>query len=339
MAQLKNPKKRSHTEASENLSLGSQDFSGWEKQWEQDELLRPLVEKGWVVIPGVLNQEQVAAALDGFYSWFENFGTGFDRNDPETWNSKTMPANIHGIYQHYSIGQTQFVWDIRQNPAVKSVFERLWNTDDLRVSFDGASFMPPVKRGAEKPWLHSDSGSEAGVCVQGLVNLFPCGPSDGGLVALEGSHRLHARLFGPKGPFANNRDNWRRFTDEDIEKHYSGCTRVKVNCEPGDMVLWDSRTVHMGSRPFRRSEEEKEVPPARAAVYVCMTPAVWQTPKDRQNRRVWFEQGRMTTHWPYRCKLFPVNPRTYGDMSKIERFSFRPPKPQLTQLGRELAGL
>ena len=43
-------------------------------------------------------------------------------------------------------GQEQFVWDIKTEPGVVGVFEKLWATDKLVVSFDGGALMLPGVR-------------------------------------------------------------------------------------------------------------------------------------------------------------------------------------------------
>ena len=43
----------------------------------------------------------------------------------------------------------------------------------------------------------------------------------------------------------------------------------------------------------------------------------------------------MTSHWPAKVKLFPKNPRTYGNpLPEITSIV----KPELTELGKKLAG-
>jgi hypothetical protein len=49
-----------------------------------------------------------------------------------------------------------------------------------------------------------------------------------------------------------------------------------------------------------------------------------------------FTNKRMTSHWPYKVKLFGKEPNTYGG----EFYETSPlPEPTLTDLGRRLVGL
>ena len=66
-----------------------------------------------------------------------------------------------------------------------------------------------------------------------------------------------------------------------------------------------------------------------------MTPRRLSTEANLKKKRKAMEELRMTSHWPHKPKLFPVNPRTYGgelpNVTNIER-------PILSDIGRRLAG-
>ena len=47
----------------------------------------------------------------------QNFETPFKANDKKTWRSYYKLFTKHGmLLQHWKVGQSQFVWNIRQNP-------------------------------------------------------------------------------------------------------------------------------------------------------------------------------------------------------------------------------
>lgn len=48
-----------------------------------------------------------------------------------------------------------------------------------------------------KPWAHVDQSpyNRDLYCVQGIMNLLPNGPEDGGLMLLKGSPALYGELF------------------------------------------------------------------------------------------------------------------------------------------------
>jgi len=80
----------------------------------------------------------------------------------------------------------------------------------------------------------------------------------------------------------------------------AGLAPIKVCCEPGDFVLWDSRTIHANSpattlRPF---PEKGILCPRRLVTYVCMTPTSRANEEIRSKRIHCYENGLTTTHWP-----------------------------------------
>lgn len=135
-------------------------------------------------------------------------------------------------------------------------FSKLWGTDELLVSFDGMNItLPSPNREPSQPWPHIDqSPRRLGLqCVQGILNFAPNGPKDGGLMVMKGSHTLIQEFFkahdvaGRKtwGPA-----DWFGFQEGELEWFRSrGCTLTKVCAEPGDLILWDSRTIHYNVLP------------------------------------------------------------------------------------------
>lgn len=100
------------------------------------------------------------------------------------------------------------------------------------------------------PWSHVDQSPlrTSFDCVQGILNLLPNGPDDGGLMVLDGSSQYYAELwqhFDHK-KLANAGGNWneRAYQNVDAEMcawlEEKGCRWVKVCAQPGDLMLWDS---------------------------------------------------------------------------------------------------
>lgn len=44
-----------------------------------------------------------------------------------------------GLYSAYSIAHAQWMWDAKTEPGVTSIFEQIWGTDKLTVSFGKCS--------------------------------------------------------------------------------------------------------------------------------------------------------------------------------------------------------
>jgi hypothetical protein len=210
----------------------------------------------------------------------------------------------------YGAAHEKFVWDIRQEPGVVEPFKRVYDTDDLIVSFDSvnASFPNRADLPPNKPWPHQDQDPETHEfrVLQGLVNLLPNGDSDGGLIVCKGAHQLsrefHAEFKNePNKIWAWTRE-WYGFTQEGLAwLEAKGCPWVKINAEPGDLILWDSRTPHYnlsptGSRP-------------RFCAYTCYMPVTDATQEQLAQKKKAFDECLPTTHWPNALHLvdLPVN--------------------------------
>ena len=61
------------------------------------------------------------------------------------------------LLQHWKVGHSKLAWNVRQNPKVIEAFKKIWDSDDLITSFDGASIYILDKPTREsKSWFHVD---------------------------------------------------------------------------------------------------------------------------------------------------------------------------------------
>jgi hypothetical protein len=298
---------------------------------------------GVAIIPSMLSEKECKKINNGMVKFFEHitssWPTSFKINNKKTWRELFKLYPMHSmLYQHWKIGHSQHVWDVRQNPKVAVVFAKIWGCkiEDLLVSFDGASFhLPPedTSRGwYNKTWLHTDQSPTRNdlECIQSLITSLDVNEGDATFCCLEGSNKYHkefAKQFG-----ITDKCDWYKLNEGEINFFKNkGCTMKKIKCPAGSMVLWDSRTIHCGVEALKRRSRGN----FRSVVYVCMTPRALCSQKDLEKRKKAFEEMRMTTHWPHKPKLFPVNPRTYGGpLPEIEDI----PKPSLNALGKKLVG-
>lgn len=182
-------------------------------------------------------------------------------------------------------------------------FSKLWETDELVVSFDTVNITLPQSIVGEydsTPWPHVDQAPERrGLrCVQGIVNLSEAGPNDGGLVVMKKSAPLFNQFFeetpvkGPTPWRTAKHEDFHPFQEKDLDWYRShGCELIKVCAEPGDLILWDSRQMHWAQ--FGESDL------IRTIAYVTYTPAKWMSEKDRLVKKDLFENYETTTHWPH----------------------------------------
>jgi ectoine hydroxylase-related dioxygenase (phytanoyl-CoA dioxygenase family) len=254
---------------------------------------------GYVVIPNVLNEQEINYSLELFKKWQKTIPN-------HDYNHNVIHS--HGIYKYYNAGHARHAWYIRTRPNVINIFKQLWNCDELVVSFDGSCYIPKNNLKKDKHWTHTDQApNNIGFsCVQGFVSLT--NNKEKTLVVYEGSHLYHQSYFKEKN--INSNSNW-QIIDEKTIRDMEPQKKI-LHVPPGALVLWDSRTFHQ-NRYGPQNEEE------RIVQYVCYFPKKHENNKSyiTEKRLKYFNELRTTTHWPYPIKVISKQPMTYGDNSKI----------------------
>jgi ectoine hydroxylase-related dioxygenase (phytanoyl-CoA dioxygenase family) len=260
-----------------------------------------LDENGFVVIKQVADTNHIAKATDLMWQFLEALETGIDRHNPNTWINNNWPmAFATGIISQHGIGQSDFMWYCRLIPGIRRIFETIWDQKELLVSYDGAGiFRSPEynKTKANGSWYHIDQNPthQPGRCaIQGALNLLPSSQKDGGFLVLPGSHRIFSAFTALK--IGESRPKKRYFTIQDHMDVYDGIRPIKVNAEPGDFILWDSRTAHCNCQPSDKSKTRQIV---RMVAYICMTPKSMADTKTIDSRRGAIVECVTTNHWPH----------------------------------------
>nr|AOR51877.1 phytanoil-CoA dioxygenase [Phaffia rhodozyma] len=304
-----------------------------------------LFSKGWVVVPNVIPDDRAREYVSRAHDFLESFNLGYNRDDPSTWNLSSLPYNNKGgLYSAYGVGHQQFLWDIRQEPGLIDTFATVWGTSELLVSFDGINISVPLNlqeeqnKGLDSPWPHVDQSPNRRFfhCIQGIANLAPNGPLDGGLMVLRGSKELYNECFDR---FAHQRpaEGWTpldsyHHTPEMLEWMIKekGCTWHKVEAPAGSVILWDSRTVHYGSIPLSTNP--------RVASYVCYKPAALISEEYREKKKEAIDQMLTSTHDPVMFTCRPRREPAPNDPGWSVR-QVPDERPVLSEVGRKLAGL
>ena len=251
--------------------------------------------KGYCIVPGVLTPEEVEQCVIWFREWQKSIP------DHDYQHSKLSP---HGIYKFHEAGHQRHSWFIRTRPRVRSIFEGLWETKDLIVSFDGSCYIPKNLKKKDNIWTHTDQGpSKKGrQCVQGYVALTS--NKERTFVCYEGTHHIHEKYFKDKG--IEKGGDWQLIDHETVDslRNYKRVNNVPA----GSLVLWDSRVFHQNQYGKAGSEE-------RIVQYVCYLPK--NHPKNtlgmRKKRKKYFEERRTTSHWPCPIKVNGKQGRNFGN--------------------------
>lgn len=263
-----------------------------------------LAEEGYAVVAAAATPEEVARGEELLWAFLEE-QTRWRRGFPETWSDleyEKVGSVRNGLMNAGGVGQSDFLWHCRTLPAVKKAFAKIWGTEDLLVSFDGANVFRPWHHGFRKSvcgWWHVDQGAskQGRHCVQGLLSLLPADGTTGGLTVVPRSHLRHAEVTQDQG----NRDV-DYCTVQPYEPVMHELPKRLVCCQAGDLVLWDSRTVHANSpAPLEPTGPADRL--LRAVAYICMTPKRFASKDVRRNRRTAYEHRFSTSHWPHELNL------------------------------------
>ncbi len=224
---------------------------------------------GYAVFAHVGDAREVAETVDLFWDYFaRRFGAL--RGDPRTWDR--IPANEFGILLQFGVGQSDALWKVRQLARLHRVFAAVWGTEDLIVDFGGCVVLRPLSdctqrwRTAEG-WFHTDqnANSRPGLqTVQGGLLLTDQTPATGGLVVVPRSMSDHTALSRRAArEWGTSDDNhFLLVPPDDPVLHDPARRPLFVAGRKGDLVLWDSRTVHcnsVGNRSWGPTEAEEGV--------------------------------------------------------------------------------
>ncbi|CDK28772.1 unnamed protein product [Kuraishia capsulata CBS 1993] len=272
-------------------------YSRKHADWRDD-----FVRDGYAIVKGAVPEERALAYRQRMLDYIQSFDNPeLDLNDRSTWIAQNLPAHDeHNIFFYYCASHEDFVWDVRREPGVVGAFSKLWDTEELLVSFDAfnVSFPGRPDRTPWESWPHTDqSPFKKGLhCAQGIVNLSKAqGPEDGSLIVVKGSHKFVEEFYEKDigeeyweqvDFFVFSQDQLQSFLDK-------GCEVVKLDVNPGDLILWDSRTIHWGGEPSPKSDT------IRTAVYASYTPRYFATDDTIRVKAKMFENWMATTHWAH----------------------------------------
>lgn len=309
-----------------------------------DTLMSTLESYGVAILPKILSKEECDEMNKGVWDYLEHITQvstcPIQRNNKSSWTTYYKLKPIDGMLMHnYNIGHSQYTWNVRQNQKVIDVFSKIYNTDDLLTSFDGASFnIPPEETGfgwnnntynfyTDQSFCRNDFE-----CVQSWITSNDVKEGDATLTFLEGSHKLRnevKKMFN-----IDSSEDHHTFDNEELDFYKdNGCNQKYIKCPTGSMVLWDSRTVHCESMPFKW----RSLKNFRNVVLVCMQPKQLCDEILIKKRINAFESLKTTSHWVSHLSTFAEGQQEINSglaQIKITKIN----KPILTERGVKLVG-
>lgn len=329
--------------------------------------LKDLEELGYCVIPQVLSTSEAEQLYQRvWHEFIEMAWPNCRLDDRSNWKKAFPMHNKMGIFVGPA-GQTQVMWDLRQDPRIVAVFAQVWNTNDLIVSMDGLSLMCPteIRENDFASWPHVDQtlrheGFASFVSesllktqpytIQGQFLFEDSFDGDGGFYCIPKSH-LRFTEFAPQLETISELkipQNDRYIAQNNYLKDFFGCETDEagnpynmkhITAPRGSLILWDSRTVHWNqssckNRPYRNN------PRVRMVGYLCYVPKSRLTDKSRALRKEAFENGVSTNHNPTDPVLKYTKDNMWKEFEKyLEDSSYIQPEIHLTPLGESLLGI
>jgi hypothetical protein len=175
------------------------------------------------------------------------------------------------------------MWEVRCHPGVVNLFARTWGVDDdeLITGFDGIGVQLEDGHAFVMPWHVDQDGShpDGMVCVQALLALSESAATEFAI----GTHDVHPQFAKSSG-----RQEW-QFVTVATDK-VADFEKVRPRLHAGDVLLWDSRTVHRVNTDGER----------RVVAYLSMVPTRMASAATLRRRRQMYDKGVATTHWAHR---------------------------------------
>ncbi len=247
-----------------------------------------LNEQGFVVLENVLPNEIRQTYLDLFKREWCQVATGFSWDDQSTWTSKNLPLMLSkGMAVFSGWGHSEFMWSLRTNPNIYGIFEKLFETEELVVSFDGFSAFFDSKIQKSPSWLHIDQNPKnTSKSFQGAYNFFKVGEDDAGFVVVPKSHETYK-------PDVSHQKDW-IVVEQETFISQSKKLLIPENC----FVIWNSKIIHAnqgmkkGTKGFNRLTS-----------YITYLPKEIRSEEIRQKREIAYKLAETTSHWANKCEI------------------------------------
>lgn len=101
--------------------------------------------------------------------------------------------------------------------------------------------------------------------------------------------------------------------------------------EPGDLVVWDSRTPH-----YNLSSSTSQ---PRFAAYTCYMPVKDVSQEDLLRKKKAFEECQPTTHWPNAAHVGALPLLRDGKQDELHHLVPKSGRPVLSERGYKLTGI
>lgn len=331
--------------------------------------LKDLEELGYCVIPQLLSASETELLYQRvWHEFIEMAWPACRMDDRSNWKEEFPMHNKLGIFAGPA-GQTQVMWDLRQDPRIVDVFAKIWNTNDLIVSMDGLSFMCPseIREGNFEPWPHVDQrilqphdNIAHGNCpsisfisesvlktqpytIQGQFLFEESFEGDAGFYCIPKSHlrfpefapELEAfDILGISNRYKRENEYLKDFFSHNTDESGEPYCMKHITAPRGSLILWDSRTVH-----WNQHAGKSDNPKVRMVGYLSYVPKTRLTYEGIVLRLNAFMNGVSTGHNPAFPELKYTKDHIDEEFERyLEDASYTQQEIILTSLGNSLLG-
>jgi len=297
-----------------NLNEYSIDFS----QLNSDQLLNILDEQGFCIIKNVCTIDEISESKQNIGDdFFELFDMNMISNNEDLLKEYQKFCNMRKdeiidnwkVFKDYFINkhglpQGRFAWNLRLNPKIRSIYEKIYNTTDLVTGMDSIFFsIGDNIRKRVGYWGHCDhnikrDNSEDWQCYQSVIAINDSSNEDSETtVVWPKSHKLFYQTLME----ASNSD-YSHYIELSLlleNDHFGDVVKGRqinlkyikearrVPLQEGDLIIWNSKTIHQGYKNYGR----------RLAMPVCYEPKTRRTKKSFISKLKYAIEGFGTTHW------------------------------------------
>eukprot|EP00755_Sulcionema_specki_P002931 Sspe_Gene.119435::Locus_115298_Transcript_1_1_Confidence_1.000_Length_1022::g.119435::m.119435 len=276
---------------------------------------------GAVVFAGCATEDELNKTERLFWDWAQSQYGVDPAEGVQNTEAREMASSEHtmraGLVSQGGIGQSDFMWAVRRLQGVQRAWRVALGVEDgeeLVPSLDGCAITRNFWKvgwdfNGTDPWFHVDQNPHRERTVrvyQGYLNFFTATPETGGTVLVPGSHKMDHHNGTPD-------------TDDYVSLPGPPAKPVQVVLERGDVLLWDSNTVHCNQGvdtsappdavfPGRRPSH----PLIRLVAFVSFLPRSLIPPEASKVRRHYVSQGYTGTHHPARPGPESPDPSFWG---------------------------
>jgi hypothetical protein len=238
------------------------------------------------------------------------------------WNANPEFQRYHKVVHQHGIDKriashSRFSWSLRCDDQIQYIFKKLYKTDELVCSFDSLIYLQPGNDYKTGYCTHTNQHVlyDGWQCYQSQINFFKNDTTC--LCVYKNSHKYHKELKNKCPTGVNLKENFVYIPPAFLAKlvRDGRIEKVVVQVEPGDFVIWDSRTFHQGE--YGNNEE-------RLVMNIAYLPIVHPNQKsydEKMAMKKWnyYKTNRQTSHLPYPVHVNPLQEGTFGnDKLKVD---------------------